>query len=391
MPPCISLSTFPVHDLYTSLCTCPMHASRHFAAHVLYACLYAFHCLLSLRMPLCISLSTSPCMPLCISLSTFSVHASILLSVLAQCMPLGILLRTFSMHAAFHCLRSLRMPFCISLSTFPVHAHMHFFVHFPCACSHTSLCTCPMHASSHFAAHVLHACLYAFHCLLSVFAAGAAATNDPCRGVARGRQESQNNSRFCTSTTPIPAEGRVGKLKWEKTVFALRPRQCKQGPACGRQESQKKKTQFLHLDHADPRRGSRTARKNRKNPQFLHLDHADPRRGSRTARKNRKIPQFCTSTTPIPERISFFRRVRLVPPRRLKILILRQRASFLVQVMLVQEGMQDRYAFHCVLPYARVYALHCLLSLRMPLCISLSTCPTHASMHFTVYFSCACP
>ena len=56
-------------------------------------------------------------------------------------------------------------------------------------------------------------------------------------------------------------------------------------------------------------------------------------------------------------------------------------------------------AFHCLLslshasthftvyfPCACLYALASLLAIRMPLCISLSTFPTRASMHFTVYF-----
>ena len=49
-----------------------------------------------------------------------------------------------------------------------------------------------------------------------------------------------------------------------------------------------------------------------------------------------------------------------------------------MQVLLAREGMQDRYVFHFV------------LSRRMPLCSSLSTSTAHASMHFTVYFPCAC-
>ena len=48
------------------------------------------------------------------------------------------------------------------------------------------------------------------------------------------------------------------------------------------------------------------------------------------------------------------------------------------------------HAFHC-LPYACLYAFHCLLSFCMPPCISLCSFPTHASMHFTVYFACHCP
>ena len=42
------------------------------------------------------------------------------------------------------------------------------------------------------------------------------------------------------------------------------------------------------------------------------------------------------------------------------------------------------------LEFLRFAAFHCLLSLRVHLCISLSTFPVHASMHFTVYFPRAC-
>ena len=55
--------------------------------------------------------------------------------------------------------------------------------------------------------------------------------------------------------------------------------------------------------------------------------------------------------------------------------------------------MQDRYASHCALslrmPLCITLSTFPVLSLRMHLCISLCTCPTHASSHVTVYFSCA--
>ena len=86
-----------------------------------------------------------------------------------------------------------------------------------------------------------------------------------------------------------------------------------------------KNLEFLHLDHADLRRGlrghmkkrkkprvfaprprrspQRVARecpKNAKNLEFLHLDHADLHRGSRGNVKNaKKNSSLCTSTTPI--------------------------------------------------------------------------------------------
>ena len=48
---------------------------------------------------------------------------------------------------------------------------------------------------------------------------------------------------FCTSTTPIPAEGRAGTIEIAKNYG------------------------FLHLDHADPRRGSRGNFRNRESLQ----------------------------------------------------------------------------------------------------------------------------
>ena len=46
------------------------------------------------------------------------------------------------------------------------------------------------------------------------------------------------------------------------------------------------------------------------------------------------------------------------------------------------------YALHCQLCEC-LYALHSVLALRMPLCVTPSTFPAHASMHFIVYFPCA--
>ena len=127
------------------------------------------------------------------------------------------------------------------------------------------------------------------------FQAGAAA--DRSRGHIK---KTQKTSSFCTSTTPISAEGRAGISENAKNL------------------------EFLHLDHADPRRGSRGHIKNAKNLEFLHLDHADlrrvareyqksqktqvfaprprrsPQRVAREYQKNTKTLSFCTSTTPIP-------------------------------------------------------------------------------------------
>ena len=184
----------------------------HFTPNLPYACLYAFHRLPSLRVPLCISMSTFPahasmhftllalrtplrisqstlCVPLCISLSTFPAH---LCASLCACPT-----------HAIHCLLSLRMPLCASLCTCPAHASMHctvysahasmqFTVYFPCSCICAlrsalaaripprvplstlclplciSLYTFPAHASMHFNVRSPYACLYEFHSVLAL-------------------------------------------------------------------------------------------------------------------------------------------------------------------------------------------------------------------------------
>ena len=63
--------------------------------------------------------------------------------------------------------------------------------------------------------------------------------------VARAQTKSQKKTSFCTSTTPIPAEGRASTAEIAKNTW------------------------FLHLDHADPRRGSREPKQNRKKPRVF--------------------------------------------------------------------------------------------------------------------------
>ena len=100
-----------------------------------------------------------------------------------------------------------------------------------------------------------------------------------------GTAKTQKTSSFCTSTTPISAEGRAGISKNAKIL------------------------EFLHLDHADLRRGSRGhITKNAKNLEFLHLglDHADLRRGSRGHIKKRKHPRvFAPRPRRSPQRVAF--------------------------------------------------------------------------------------
>ena len=82
---------------------------------------------------------------------------------------------------------------------------------------------------------------------------------------------------FCTSTTPIPAEG------------------------CASTAEIATNHGFLHLDHADPRRGSREQVRNRKKPWvFAPRPRRSPQRVARAPQKSQKTMGFCTSTTPIP-------------------------------------------------------------------------------------------
>ena len=90
----------------------------------------------------------------------------------------------------------------------------------------------------------------------------------PTEGRAGRSEIVKKTSSFCTSTTPIPAEGSSAQRK-----------------------NADKNLEFLYLDHADSRRGSRGPIRNRKNLEFLHLDHADPRRGSQTRSMIKVLPR----------------------------------------------------------------------------------------------------
>ena len=119
MPLRISLFTFPVHaSMHFTVCSRAKEykIATRFTLYFPYACLYAFHSLLSL------------CMPLCISLSTFPEHASMHFTVYSHYdMPLSlstfpsavqnISLRTFPMH--FHCVLSLGSRIVQNATTLP--------------------------------------------------------------------------------------------------------------------------------------------------------------------------------------------------------------------------------------------------------------------------------
>ena len=127
------------------------HASMHFTVYFPMHTSMHFHCLLFLCMPRMHSLSTSP------------VHAYAFHCLLCAYIY------------AFHSVLALRMPLCISLPTFPeqctslptspVHASMHFTVYFPCACIYAfHLVLASMHLTVHFPEHAsMH-----IHCVLSL-------------------------------------------------------------------------------------------------------------------------------------------------------------------------------------------------------------------------------
>ena len=181
----------------------------------------------------------------------------------------------------------------------------------------------------------------------------------------------------------IPAEGRVRqessflyrKYNKKNTVFAPRPSRSSQRVARARQ-NRKNTLSFLHID-ADPRRGSRAHSKNRKKRNRVFA--RQPRRSLRG---------------------SHFRRVCLVPPRRFKIPALRKRASLSyararrnarsLHNSLCTFPLRASMHFTIYFPCACLYALHCLLSLHTPLRISLSAFLVRTSMHLCQYLPYAC-
>ena len=83
------------------------------------------------------------------------------------------------------------------------------------------------------------------------------ANRDNSRGPVRTTKVAKTSS-FCTSTTPIPAEGCASTVEIAKNHG------------------------FLHLDHTDPRRGLREHRRNRKKPRvFAPRPRRSPQRVAR--------------------------------------------------------------------------------------------------------------
>ena len=154
----------------------------------------------------------------------------------------------------------------------------------------------------------------------------------PCRSpqrVARAPQKSQKTMGFCTSTTPIPAEGRASMLKIAAKkhgflhldhadprrglrehrrnrkkhleFFAPRPRRFPQKVARAPQKSQKTTRVFAPRPRRSPQRVARAPQKSQKKPWvFAPRPRRSPQRVARAPQKSQKTMGFCTSTTPIP-------------------------------------------------------------------------------------------
>ena len=119
----------------------------------------------------------------------------------------------------------------------------------------------------------------------------------PARGPRRNR----------TRDPPVPGAGgnSRGPVRKKPRVFAPPPRRFPQRVAraegCAGTAEIAKSHGFLHLDHADPRRGLRVHRRNRKTPRvFAPRPRRSPQRVARSSQKSQNTSSFCTSTTPIP-------------------------------------------------------------------------------------------
>ena len=244
----------------------------------------------------------------------------------------------YSAHASIHFL-SLRMHLCTSL-------------HLPYACPYAFLCLRVLrmpHASMHFTVHSPYALCLRMPLRISLFTFPLCSRS--CGDVLRVLLY---KLRLCSRSSGDVLRALLSYLK----VATLQPDPCRRSrtdredmPRFTRDhsESDLRYAQSLHRAVRELRRFAREhiaratwharptqrVRKNRKKLQFLHLDHADPRRGSRRQVEKHKTTLVFAHRPGRSLRGSYLRRVLLVPPRRLKILILRKRASFLVQVMLV--------------------------------------------------------
>ena len=103
--------------------------------------------------------------------------------------------------------------------------------------------------------------------------------------------------RFDTHDPRRGSRGHIKKKRKKPQVVAPRPRRSPQRVARAPQKK-KKNLEFLHLDHTDPRRGSRAFKKHKK--VFTPRSRRSPQRVARAYQKKQKTSSFCTSTRPIP-------------------------------------------------------------------------------------------
>ena len=116
--------------------------------------------------------------------------------------------------------------------------------------------------------------------------------------VARAPTKTQKPLSFCISTTPIFAEGRAD-VKKRLEFLHLDHADLRRGPR-GHQQKRKKQPEFLHLDRADLRTGSCGNVKKRQKPGvFAPRPRRSPQRVARAPTKTQKTLSFCTLTAPI--------------------------------------------------------------------------------------------
>ena len=256
---------------------CTMHAPMHFSLH-------------SLRMHLCTSLCACPTHA-SLHFTVYALH-SLLCMPLMHFISLGISLSTFPVYA-FLCQLSLRMPLCIPS-------------------------TCPARASMRFTVSMrvyIRACVYALHSVLALCMPLCISLSTLCMPPCVSRRR----AHLCTSLHARPTHASL-----RLTV-------------CSAHASLRFTVYFPCA--------------------FIYALHSAlcvPLCFSLST-----YPAECTSLCTCPAHAS---------------------THFTVYFPYA-----CIYALHPVLTHACLSAFHSLLSLRMPLRTSLCTCPAHASMHFTDY------
>ena len=107
----------------------------------------------------------------------------------------------------------------------------------------------------------------------------------------------------CKLHLATPARGPGRNRTRDPPVPGAGARTTRQLPRTSSNNKSRKNLEFLHLDHADSRRGLREHRRNRKKPRvFAPRPRRSPQRVARAGsrQKSQKTLSFCTSTTPIP-------------------------------------------------------------------------------------------